>query len=275
MGIDEIHTRPFMTPKYVKEPILALIHAVAKEEWFYETPFPISFLGCHILVPYWLKHYVEIPTATVSESTKRDLEELGFKEIYVVPEGLSVEPVKEMPRKNENPLIVFLSRLKRYKRPDHAIKAFKLVKREIPNAELWIVGDGDLKRKLEKTAFEGVKVLGRVPHEQKIEILKRAWVLVHPAVREGWGLNVIEANALGTPVVAYNVPGLRDSVRHMETGILVEDGDIEKMAKAIITLIEDNELRERLSKNAIEWAKRFSWDKTAEAFERILKERFS
>ena len=123
--------------------------------------------------------------------------------------------------------------------------------------------------------FDRIRLLGRVSHERKIEILKRAWVLVHPAVREGWGLNVIEANALGTPVVAYNVPGLRDSVRHMETGILVEDGDIEKMAKAIITLVEDNELRERLSKNAIEWAKRFSWDKTAEASERILKERFS
>ena len=270
--IDEINTRPFMTSKFVKDTkIVALIHQLAREFWFYETPFPLSHVGYYILEPYWLKHYVNIPTITVSESTKRDLESLGFRKVYVVPEGLNVKPLNEVPKKADFPLIVFLGRLKRAKRPDHAIEAFKIVKKEVPDAELWIIGDGYLRKKLERMAFDGIKLLGRVSHDEKIEILKKAWVLVHPSVREGWGLNVIEANACGTPVVAYDVPGLRDSVRHMETGMLVENGNIEALSKKLLLMLYNRELREKLSKNALNWAKQFRWDNTSDIFEKLLK----
>ena len=269
--IDEINTRPFMAPKFVKDTkIVALIHQLAREFWFYETPFPLSYVGYYILEPYWLKHYVNIPTITVSESTKRDLESLGFRKVYVVPEGLNVKPLNEVPKKVDFPLIVFLGRLKRAKRPDHAIEAFKLVKKEIPDAELWIIGDGYLRKKLEKMVFDGIKLLGRVSHEEKIEILKKAWVLVHPGLREGWGLNVIEANAFGTPVVAYDVPGLRDSVRHMETGILIKNGSKEELARGIIMLVKDHNLRQKLSKASLEYAKRFSWNKTARVWSLLI-----
>ena len=270
--IDEINTRPFMTPKFVKDTkIVALIHQLAREFWFYEMPFPISYLGYHFLEPYWLKSYVNVPTITVSESTKKDLERLGFKEIYEVDEGLSVEPLKEVPEKVEFPLIVFLGRLKRAKRPEHAIEAFKIVKKKIPKAELWIVGDGYLRQKLEKMTSEGVKFLGKVLHEEKMEILKKAWLLVHPGVREGFGLNVIEANAYGTPVVAYDIPGLRDSVKYGYNGILVEDGNVKALAEAIIDLIKDDKRRGEMARNSLEWAKRFSWDKSAKGFERVIR----
>ncbi|RLG81151.1 MAG: hypothetical protein DRO40_10145, partial [Thermoprotei archaeon] len=100
--------------------------------------------------------------------------------------------------------------------------------------------------------------------------LTRAHVLLTPSIREGWGQAVIEANAHGTPAIGYNVPGLRDSIKHMKTGILVPYGDIKVMTKAIITLTEDQELWRKLAKNALEWAKQFSWDKSTEKFERVL-----
>jgi glycosyltransferase involved in cell wall biosynthesis len=103
--------------------------------------------------------------------------------------------------------------------------------------------------------------------------LARAWVLVNPSVREGFGLNVLEANALGTPCVAYDVAGLRDSIIDGRTGLLVkENGDVTKLAEAMIKVLGDGALRKALSENALEYCKSFSWDRTSQEFEKVLKE---
>jgi glycosyltransferase involved in cell wall biosynthesis len=101
--------------------------------------------------------------------------------------------------------------------------------------------------------------------------LREAQVLIFPAVREGWGLVVLEANACGTPAVGYDVPGLRDSIRHGETGMLVKPGDLEALAEALTSLLKDDVLREKMSRNALEWGKNFNWDKTAEEFLKIVE----
>jgi len=273
--IDEINTVPFFTPKFVNhgEKVIALIHQLAREYWLYETPFPVKYVGYCILEDRWLKNYANIPTITVSNSTETDLKALGFKQVYKVPEGINFKPLDTVPEKEEEPTIIYLGRLTRAKRPDHAIKAYKVVKRQVPNAKLWIVGDGYLRKKLEKTATEGVKFFGKVSEQEKIKLLSRAWVLVNPSVREGFGLNIIEANACGTPAVAYDVPGLRDSVINELTGILVkENGNIEKLANAIIKILFNGNLRERLSINAIEYSKKgFSWDIVAQEFFKTIE----
>jgi len=271
--IDEINTRPFFTPKFVNngEKIVALIHQLAREYWFYETPFPISYIGYYFLEKRWLGNYVDVPTVTVSESTKQDLLNLGFRRVFVVPEGLNFKPLNEVPWKEGYPVIVYAGRLKRAKRPDHAIKAFKIVKEKFPEARLWIIGDGYFRKELERMAFEGVRFFSGLSNEERRELIKRAWILVHPSVREGWGLNVIEANALGTPCVAYDVPGLRDSVVDGVTGLLVGNGDVKDLADKVVTVLKDEALRERLSRNALENAKKFSWDKTAERFEKVIE----
>jgi len=102
-------------------------------------------------------------------------------------------------------------------------------------------------------------------------VLCRAWVLVHPGVREGWGLNVLEAAACGTPTVAYRVAGLCDSVRDGVTGFLARNGDVKDLANKIVRVLGDEALRERLSRNCLKYARRFSWDRTAEEFLRVLR----
>ena len=87
--IDEINTIPFFTVKYVKEPVVALIHQLAREYWLLEMYPPLSLLG-YFLEPRYLRLYRDTPTITVSQSTKKDLEELGFRKIYVVSPGISV-----------------------------------------------------------------------------------------------------------------------------------------------------------------------------------------
>jgi glycosyltransferase involved in cell wall biosynthesis len=102
--------------------------------------------------------------------------------------------------------------------------------------------------------------------------LREAQALIFPAVREGWGLVVLEANACGTPAVGYDVPGLRDSIRHGETGMLVKPGDLEALAEALVSLLTNNSLREKFSRNALEWSKQFSWNKTTWKVLKVLLE---
>ncbi len=271
--IDEINTRPFLMPKFVKngEKIVALIHQLAKEYWFYETSFPISYIGYHFLEKRWLKNYVDAPTVTVSESTRQDLLGLGFKEVFVVPEGLNFKPLDEVPEKESYPVVVFVGRLKRAKRPDHAVEAFRVVRERFSDAELWVVGDGGFRSGLERLGGVGVRFFGGLGDVERRGLVGRSWALVNPSVREGWGLNVVEANALGTPCVAYDVAGLRDSVRDGVTGLLAESGNVGDLAEKLLVVLGDEGLRERLSLNALEYARGFSWDRTAEEFMRVIR----
>jgi glycosyltransferase involved in cell wall biosynthesis len=271
--IDEINTRPFLTPKFVRngERIVALIHQLAREYWFYETRFPISFLGYYFFEERWLRNYAKIPTVTVSNSTKKDLVDLGFERVFVVGEGLNFKPLQKLAEKECYPVIVYAGRLKKAKRPDHAVKAFKIVRRAVPNAELWIIGDGYFRDKLMSAACEGVRFFGSLSSEERRSLIKKAWVLVNPSVREGFGLSVVEADALGVPCVAYDVAGLRDSIIEGETGLLVESGDVEALAETIIHVLTNDALRVRLSEKALAYSRSFSWDEVANEFMRVVR----
>jgi glycosyltransferase involved in cell wall biosynthesis len=271
--VDEINTRPFFAPKFVNngEKVVALVHQLAREYWFYEAPFPISYVGYHYLEDRWLKGYVDVPTVTVSESTRRDLSSLGFKRVFVVSEGLNFTPLDRVPEKEGFPVVVFVGRLKRAKRPDYAVKAFRIVREKFSSAELWIVGDGYFRRGLERLAGDGVRFFGGLSDVERRGLVGRAWVLVNPSVREGWGLNVVEANALGVPCVGYDVAGLRDSIRDGMTGLLVGSGDVVDLGDALVTVLRDEGFRMRLSENALKFARGFNWDKTAEEFMKVIR----
>jgi glycosyltransferase involved in cell wall biosynthesis len=90
----------------------------------------------------------------------------------------------------------------------------------VPTAELWFVGDGPPRPRLEALREPGVRVWGRLDERNKLDVLSRAHALVVTSVREGWGLVVDEAAAVGTPTIAYDVAGLRDAVP-AANGVLV------------------------------------------------------
>ena len=272
--VDEINTHPFFAPKFVDngEKVVGFIHQLAREYWFYEMPFLVSHFGYHFFEDRWLRCYMDVPTITVSESTREDLVGLGFKRLFVVPEGLNFKPLSVFPEGAVRHVVVYAGRLKRAKRPDHAVKAFKIVRDKVPEAELWVLGDGPFRERLERMAGEGVRFFGMLPNEERRKLIGDARVLVNPSVREGWGLNVIEANALGVPCVAYDVGGLRDSIKDGETGLLAENGNVEALAEAIIRVLQDNEMRRQLGENALKYSKEFNWDKTATEFMKVLEQ---
>ena len=138
-----------------------------------------------------------------------------------------------------------------------------------------VVGSGSDRKRLEGIAArlgvaERTHFRGFVEEGERNRILAASRVCVCPSSKEGWGLTVIESNALGTPNVTSDAPGLRDSVRHGETGFLVREGDEEAFAARIEEVLCNNEMALRMSRAATRWAQRFHWEEAAERMQGAL-----
>lgn len=271
--IDEINVKPFLTPKYVKEkPIVTLIHQISPEQFTSELPFPLGILGRYYLEKKWLSYYHNVLTVTVSNSTKISLEKMGFKNIKVIQEGLNVKPLDEPLQKYSVVTVTFIGRLKKHKLPHHAIRAFEKIKRTFPTSHMYVIGDGYMLEKLKKTDIQDISFVGHINEKEKYEILGQSHLVLVPATREGWGLVVVESNAMGTPVIAYNVPGLVDSVQNNVNGLLVEKNTPDYLADTAISLLRDQNRLNALSKSSLNYSRKFDWNDTASEFEQILRD---
>jgi glycosyltransferase involved in cell wall biosynthesis len=178
-----------------------------------------------------------------------------------------------MPKKEDVPTVAFVGMLKRYKLPDHAIEAFYEIRKKVPDAKMWVIGDGYMREELEKKYSDNNKNIiffGKTGNELKYDLMGRAHLLLVPSVKEGWGLVVTEANAMGTPAIAYNVSGLRDSVTNGETGLLTAENTPQSLANSAILLLKDRELLSKFSINALNFSRTFSWENTADVFEKVI-----
>jgi len=143
-----------------------------------------------------------------------------------------------------------------------------LVKKKL-DLQFWIIGkakDTDFEKKIKKQVVDmGIDsntiFLGFVSEKEKFMRLGKAWVLIHPSIREGWGLNVIEAASVGTPSVGYNVTGLSDSIKNGITGLLTSDNTPENLAEKVEILLLDKKIHKKFSVNSLAWSKEFNWDK--------------
>jgi glycosyltransferase involved in cell wall biosynthesis len=201
-----------------------------------------------------------VRVAAVSESTAADLRTVGVRSPVVVPQG-GIGP-QRMFEKEPVPTLLFVGRLARNKRPDHAIEAFRRVAEVLPEARLWIIGEGPMREELARHLPPGAHLIGRVSRNELRERMSKAHVLLATSVREGWGLVVTEANAMGTPAVAYDIPGLKDSVKNGVTGLLV-DTNPAAIAAPVIRLLRDSNAYKEMVRNARQWGARCTWDATA------------
>ena len=249
-----------------------LIHQMYRQFWFKELG-PAGALP-YLAEPFALRLYRRRPVVTVSESTRADLEKLGFKNVRIVMNALNIRPPDAAPVKEARPTLVFLGRFRSTKRPDHAIRIFARVKKEIPDAQLWMIGTGGMEHELKLLAsgVGDVNFLGWLDNDEKFNRLGRARVLVVPSVREGFGINVIEAASQGTPAIGYDVHGLRDSIKDGVTGLLAASE--EDAAAKVITILKDRVYYGKLSSNCLEYSRGFSWDARGKEFCRFLEEAF-
>ncbi|MBT8223877.1 MAG: glycosyltransferase family 4 protein [Dactylosporangium sp.] len=219
--IDAVNTKPFGCATWVRDvPVIAIIHQLCREVWFREMPLPVALLGRFVLEPMWLRTYRDSPVLTVSESSRSSLAEVGLRDVRLIPEGVTWRQRPAVPRETR-PTMVFLGRLAANKRPRAALDAFCLLRDRVPDAQLWFIGDGPQHAELARDAPAGVRLFGKVDREHRDELLARAHVLVMTSVREGWGLVVDEAAAMGTPTIGYDRPGLSDSIP-AAGGVLVQ-----------------------------------------------------
>ncbi len=268
--IDDINKIPFFTPFYVRKPLLAIAHHFFGKSIFTEAG---VLAGSYVYAAEqaMFRAYKHTPFAVVSESTREELLAHGFpsQNVTIIPNCIAHEQfpfaVQEKPA---HPVITYFGRLKRYKSPHHLLEAYALLKHEFPKAELRIIGKGDAEQDVRALAArldiaENVRFYGFIAEEEKAGLLGSSHCVVNPSMKEGWGIINIEANACGTPVIAANVPGLRDAVQHDVSGLLYDYGDIPALAELLRRVLTDSALQTRLAHGAIGFARQFNWDDSA------------
>jgi glycosyltransferase involved in cell wall biosynthesis len=277
--VEDLNKVPVYTPLWSRAPVVLLVHHLFGRTAFAEASLPVAGVT-------WLLErtvpalYGRLPVQAVSESTAQDLVGRGFarERIRVIENGVDLDfysPSGEVAR-FETPTMLYLGRLKRYKRVDLAIRALARLRADGCAVRLIVAGQGDARGELERLSAElgvsdGIEFAGFVSEERKRELFRRSWVHVLASPNEGWGISNMEAAASGTATVASDSPGLRDSVRHGETGFLVPHGDVSALAERLKGLLQDPTLRDRLGRAARRFAEGFSWERSAEETEAHLE----
>jgi glycosyltransferase involved in cell wall biosynthesis len=269
--LEDINKVPCFTPWWTRSPVAAIVPHLFGATAFREAPFPVALyvVALEAVIPLV---YRGARFVVISESTRDDLVRRGIprERIAVVHCGLDHEHYRFDPdaRKSGCPTVLYIGRVRRYKGVDWVMRSLPAVLRRVPSARLVVVGDGPHLPELKLAAARrgmahAVEFRGFLPLAEKVRLLREAWVLVQPSPKEGWGLTVVEAGACGTAVVAADSPGLRDSVRRDETGLLVPYDDEGRLADALVRVLEDAALRERLAAGGRAWSERFSWPECA------------
>ncbi len=284
--VEDINKIPFFTPRWVPSlPTVGVVPHLFGTTVYEQASWPIAtYVYLHEkLIP---SVYRECRFSVLSGTTRDDLIARGIppERIHVIHAGIDLDayPLRSATFEPPGPVITYLGRVKRYKGIDLPMRALPALRRRIADVRYRIVGEGDHLSELERLAGElgvrdAVDLVGFKEGADKIDELARTRVLTYTSPKEGWGLSVIEAGAVGVPSIASDSPGLRESVRHRETGLLVPHGDVAALTEALEHLLTDDDTWRRMARAARGWAETFSWDRmadqTLELIDRVVDER--
>lgn len=277
--VEDVNKVPLNLPRLWGGPFVLVVPHLFGTTAFRELPWPAAALVVAAERPM-ARVYARAGLHAISASTANDLAVRGFRReaIRVIYPGVDTRVFAPDPavERDAAPAVLYVGRLKRYKRVDVAIRALALARADVPDLRLWIAGAGDDRPRLERVArgcgaADRVEFLGHVSEERKIDRYRRAWAVVLPSLKEGWGITNLEAAGCGTPAVAADNSALRESVRDGETGFLVPTGDAGALAAALRRLAADAGLRERLGAGARAFAMTFSWERAADETESHLE----
>ncbi|MER7987174.1 glycosyltransferase family 4 protein [Streptomyces noursei] len=262
---------PYLAPLWHRGPTLCLVNHVHTDLWRMRYPAPAARLGRRL--EHWAlagTHRGNLMVA-VSDSTAAALRDLGVApdRIRLVHNGVE-EPGPLVPEAPE-PLFLAMGRLVEYKRIDLLLRLWERV-RPVTGGRLVIVGDGPERARLTALAGPDVTFTGRIPEQQKHQLLCSAWLLLHPSLVEGWGLVVMEAAARRTPTLGFDIPGLRDSVEDGTTGLLARGESA--FAAHWCTLGLSARRRHALGAAAADRAARFRWSRTVRSFRAVAAEAY-
>lgn len=278
--IDEMNTIPFGCALYSRQRSVLFTYQLARKVWFYQASFPISVIG-YLFEPVYLllmsRFYQTV--LTESKSTCQDLQNFGFREstIHLVRVGIEIKPTPIPLSKKTNQTILVLGAIRPMKQTLDAVKAFELARDNNPALKLILAGNNSGKYAdmvqaycKSSTHAKAISLLGRVSKDRKTDLLRQSALILVTSIKEGWGLIVTEANSQGTPAIAYNNDGLRDSIMDSKTGILTEPGNINDMANAINSILSAPEKLQAMSFAAYQYSQQFTYENSYDDFTRKL-----
>ncbi|GAA0294125.1 glycosyltransferase family 4 protein [Kineococcus aurantiacus] len=265
---------PFFAPLFAgrRRAVVLVVHHVHTEQFALHFSWPFSRIGQFLEGPASRRVYGARPVVAVSPSTRRDVRRrLRLRgPIHVVPNGTAHAPAVPAGTRSATPHVVVVSRLVSHKRFDLLLEAVPELLAAHPDLRVDIAGDGPERAALQARSRElgledVVTFHGFVSAAEREALLAAGWVTAAPSQAEGWGLTVIEANAAGVPAVAYDVPGLRDSVVPGRTGWIIPTGS--SLAAGLDTALRDladPRAAAAMADRCREWAGSFSWETSAE-----------
>jgi glycosyltransferase involved in cell wall biosynthesis len=271
--VEALNKVPVFSPLWADVPVVLLVHHLFGATAFREASLPLAALTWLLERPIG-RVYRGVPVQAISQSTSEDLQERGLSagDIEVIHPGVDLGffAPSEVVERTVEPTFLYLGRLKRYKGVDIIVRALAKLVGEGVRMRLVIGGRGEWESNLRRLVDElglrdRVEFSGFVSEERKRELFRSSWANIYPSPKEGWGITNLEAAACGTPAIASDSPGLRESVLHERTGLLVPHGDVNAMAEAMRRLASDPAEVERLATGALSFARSFTWERTAEA----------
>ncbi|MEU6932448.1 glycosyltransferase family 4 protein [Streptomyces sp. NPDC046374] len=270
---------PLFTPRWTAD--VCVIHHVHQHQFDVRFRWPMNAVGRFLEKQVSRTVYRGRPVVVVSPSTREGARrELGFgNTLHIVPNGRPAgAPDAPDGARSETPALTVVSRLMPQKRVDLLVRAMPALLRRIPALRVDVCGDGPELAALKELASRlgvasAVVFHGRVSDARRAELFHHAWLTVVPSVAEGWGLTVIEANAVGTPALAYDVPGLRDAIQPGVNGRLLDpSADLADGVAAALAELADPAARALAAARCRAWAAAFSWDASAERLAQVLLE---
>jgi len=260
---------------------------------FYKKPYIVWCQGDDIYFPWPFKKYISrivlnLADAVVAQTNnmKQELHKNYIKNIFVLPNGIDLEKFhgfskwavrEEFKIPLDEKIIIFVGGLKSIKGVAYLIEAFKTISQTFPKARLLLVGDGQERHNLEElvkkhSLQEKVHFLGQIENANIPKYMSLADIFVLPSLFEMFGVVNLEAMASGLPIVATRVYGVPEVVEDGQNGFLVDSKSPEQLAEKMLLLFENDQLREEISENNKEKAKKYSWEHIIEKLEKIYSE---
>lgn len=200
------------------------------------------------------------------------LKKYNIKEVFVIGNGIDYEKFSKHQKQKNGFLshkIIFVGNLKPVKGLNYLIEAISVVKNKFSDVELIIAGDGPEKKNLQELSKNlnlqnSIKFLGRIENEKVAEYMSVADLFVLPSLSEGFPMVLLEAMAVGLPIVATEIRGVPEIVKNGESGFLAEPKNSHNLAQKIIFMLENKELMQKISEHNKKTAKEYSWQNVAQ-----------
>jgi len=260
---------------------------------FLHIPYIVYGRGSDVYLSWRFKNIISKPmikhadsVIVLTEDMKEAIQRIYDREVFVIPNGINTERFKylskEINRKRlhigvDEDICMFVGSLRPVKGVAYLIEAMKIIADKNTNTRLFIVGDGEERKYLENRSRDldigrYVNFVGQVPNEEVPWYMVSADIFILPSLSEGFPVAVLEAMASGLPVITTNLRALHEFVNDGENGLLAEPKNPEQIADKILMLLEDDELRVRMSKKNKKVVEKYSWEVIIERLEGVYKD---